>query len=57
MSPGRNAAPLSVRLSAGESETGDPDLSKQLEATFTAAGVVKSYSFSSNFPEDMETVR
>lgn len=32
-----------------------PDLSKQLEATFNAQGVVKSYSFSSNFPEDMKT--
>jgi outer membrane protein assembly factor BamE (lipoprotein component of BamABCDE complex) len=33
----------------------DSDLSKQLEATFNAQGVVKSYSFSSNFPEDMKT--
>ena len=31
------------------------DLSKQLEATFNPQGVVKSYSFSSNFPEDMKT--
>ena len=31
------------------------DLSKQLEVTFNAQGVVKSYSFSSNFPEDMKT--
>ena len=30
-------------------------LSKQLEITFNAQGVVKSYSFSSNFPEDMKT--
>ena len=34
---------------------GDSDLSKQLEVTFNAQGVVKSYSFSSNFPEDMKT--
>jgi len=33
----------------------DSDLSKQLEVTFNAQGVVKSYSFSSNFPEDMKT--
>ena len=33
---------------------GTPDLSKQLEVTFAAGGVVKSYSFSSNFPEDMK---
>jgi hypothetical protein len=33
----------------------DGDLSKQLEATFNTQGVVKSYSFSSNFPEDMKT--
>jgi outer membrane protein assembly factor BamE (lipoprotein component of BamABCDE complex) len=31
------------------------DLSKQLEVTFNAQGMVKSYSFSSNFPEDMKT--
>jgi hypothetical protein len=36
---------------------GDPDLTKQLEVTFTREGVVKSYSFSSNFPEDMKTLR
>ena len=34
---------------------GDSDLSKQLEVTFNAQSVVKSYSFSSNFPEDMKT--
>ena len=33
----------------------DGDLSKQLEVTFNAQGTVKSYSFSSNFPEDMKT--
>jgi outer membrane protein assembly factor BamE (lipoprotein component of BamABCDE complex) len=33
----------------------DSDLSKQLEVTFNPQGVVKSYSFSSNFPEDMKT--
>lgn len=32
----------------------DADLSKQLEVTFGAQGIVKSYSFSSNFPEDMK---
>jgi outer membrane protein assembly factor BamE (lipoprotein component of BamABCDE complex) len=31
------------------------DLSKQLEVTFNAQGIVKSYSFSSNFPEDMKS--
>src|SRR6266545_2385711 len=31
---------------------GEPDLTKQLEVTFGADGSVKSYSFSSNFPED-----
>ena len=36
---------------------GDPDLTKQLEVTFTPSGVVKSYSFSSNFPEDLKTLR
>src|SRR5512145_1504481 len=36
---------------------GEPDLTKQLEVTFSGAGVVKSYSFSSNFPEDMKTLR
>jgi hypothetical protein len=33
----------------------DSDLSKQLEVTLTGQGVVKSYSFSSNFPEDMKS--
>jgi hypothetical protein len=33
----------------------DADLSKQLEVTLNAQGVVKSYSFSSNFPEDMKS--
>jgi len=33
----------------------DGDLSKQLEVTLNAQGTVKSYSFSSNFPEDMKT--
>jgi hypothetical protein len=32
----------------------DPDLSKRLEVTFDARGIAKSYSFSSNFPEDMK---
>jgi hypothetical protein len=36
---------------------GDPDLSKQLEVTFSADSIVKSYSFSSNFPEDMKALR
>jgi len=31
-----------------------PDLTKQLEVTFGPQGVAKSYSFSSNFPEDMK---
>jgi hypothetical protein len=34
---------------------GSPDLSKQLDVTFTPGGVVKSHSFSSNFPDDMKT--
>ncbi|HZS34103.1 MAG TPA: hypothetical protein VFC42_12065 [Methylomirabilota bacterium] len=33
----------------------DADLSKQLEVTFNPQGIVKSYSFSSNFPEDMKS--
>jgi hypothetical protein len=33
----------------------DSELSKQLEVTFNAQSMVKSYSFSSNFPEDMKT--
>ncbi len=36
---------------------GEPDLTKQLEVTFTPAGVAKSHSFSSNFPEDLKTLR
>jgi len=36
---------------------GEPDLTKQLEVTLTPAGVVKSHSFSSNFPEDMKALR
>src|SRR4029453_10202911 len=36
---------------------GEPDLTKQLEVTLTEAGVVKSHSFSSNFPEDMKALR
>jgi hypothetical protein len=36
---------------------GEPDLSKTLTVRFRPDGVVKSYSFSSNFPEDMKTLR
>lgn len=36
---------------------GDPDLTKTLSVRFRADGVVKSYSFSSNFPEDMKALR
>jgi hypothetical protein len=36
---------------------GSPDLTKQLDVTLTPDGVVKSYSFSSNFPEDMKALR
>jgi hypothetical protein len=36
---------------------GEPDLTKQLEVTLTGADVVKSHSFSSNFPEDMKALR
>jgi hypothetical protein len=36
---------------------GQGDLSKQLEVTFGSGGVVKSHSFSSNFPDDMKTAR
>jgi outer membrane protein assembly factor BamE (lipoprotein component of BamABCDE complex) len=31
------------------------DLAKQLDITFNAQGIVKSNSFSSNFPDDMKT--
>lgn len=37
-----------------KSKGSGPDLTKQLEVTFNAQNVVKSYSFSSNFPEDMK---
>ena len=33
----------------------ETDLAKQLDVTFNSQGVVKSHSFSSNFPEDMKT--
>lgn len=36
---------------------GDPDLTKTLTIRFQPTGVVKSYSFSSNFPEDMKALR
>jgi hypothetical protein len=36
---------------------GDPDLTKQLTVRFGPNDVVKSFSFSSNFPEDMKTLR
>ncbi len=36
---------------------GEPDLTKQLEVTFAPSGAVKSHSFSSNFPEDLKTLR
>ncbi len=36
---------------------GEPDLTKQLEVTFGRDGLVKSYSFSSNFPEDLKALR
>ena len=36
---------------------GDVDLTKQLTVRFQPDGVVKSYSFSSNFPEDMKSLR
>ena len=32
----------------------ETDLSKQLDVTFNNQGIVKSHSFSSNFPEDMK---
>jgi hypothetical protein len=32
----------------------EPDLSKRLDVTFDSKGVVKSHSFSSNFPDDMK---
>jgi len=34
---------------------GKEDMAKQLDVTFGPQGVVKSYSFSSSFPEDMKT--
>ncbi len=36
---------------------GNPDLSKNLSVRFAADGTVKSYSFSSNFPDDMKALR
>jgi hypothetical protein len=36
---------------------GSPDLTKQLTVRFRPDGVVKSYSFTSSFPEDMKTLR
>jgi hypothetical protein len=36
---------------------GNPDLSKNLKVRFAADGKVGSYSFSSNFPDDMKTMR
>lgn len=36
---------------------GNPDLSKDLTVRFAADGKVRSYSFSSNFPDDMKTIR
>ena len=36
---------------------GNPDLTKQLTVRLTPNGVVKSYTFNSNFPEDMKTLR
>ena len=35
----------------------DKELTKQLTVRFRSDGVVKSYSYSSNFPEDMRTFR
>jgi hypothetical protein len=56
--------PVQVGVKDGDStwtwyffRKGEPDLTKQLEVTFNPEGVVKSYSFSSNFPEDMKTLR
>jgi len=36
---------------------GDPDLTKQLTVRFEPNGAAKSYSFTSNFPEDMKALR
>lgn len=36
---------------------GDPDLTKTLHVRFQPDGIVKSYSFSSNFPDDMKALR
>lgn len=36
---------------------GNPDLTKQLTVRFDPNGRVKSYSFNSNFPEDMKALR
>jgi SmpA / OmlA family len=56
--------PVQVGVKDGDStwtwyffRKGEPDLTKQLEVTFNPDGLVKSYSFSSNFPEDMKTLR
>jgi len=37
--------------------TADQELTKQLTVRFDPRGVVKSYSFTSNFPEDMARLR
>jgi hypothetical protein len=36
---------------------GDPDLTKQLTVRFGPDGMARSYSFTSNFPEDMKALR
>ncbi len=39
------------------SRSTDKELTKQLTVRFRDGGVVKSYSYSSNFPEDMRSLR
>lgn len=56
--------PYEVGIDSGDptwtwffAEKGSEDLSKSLTVRFNADGTVKSYSFSSNFPEDMKRLK
>jgi hypothetical protein len=56
--------PYEVGLDSGDptwtwffARTGGEDRSKSLTVRFNADGTVKSYSFSSNFPDDMQRLK
>ena len=57
--------PYQVGLDSGDptwrwfygQRTSDTEISKDLAVRFGADGIVKSYSFSSNFPEDMKRLK